>query len=134
MTINLTVDPSLPKAVYLQLMDQIIHLIAVGELRNGDQLPSIRKLSVALRINPNTVVKVYRQLEELGFVSSHHGLGFFVSPRNIAFAKRELRKQALQKISSAVEDAIALGASGEDVLEMVREITGAERSNVAAGD
>ena len=57
------IDPSNSVPIYRQIMEQIIYRIAAGELLPGDQLPSIRRLSTSLRINPNTVIKSYRELE-----------------------------------------------------------------------
>ena len=72
----LRVDPGLPAPLYRQITDQVIYRIAAGEIREGEQLPSIRRLATELRINPNTVIKAYRELELRGFAASRHGKGF----------------------------------------------------------
>jgi GntR family transcriptional regulator len=66
-------------AVYLQIQAQIERRIAAGSLAPGDPLPSVRTLAKQLRINPNTVVRAYRELEHLGLVETRHGEGTFVA-------------------------------------------------------
>jgi GntR family transcriptional regulator len=66
-------------AVYLQIQTQIERRVAAGSLAPGDPLPSVRTLAKELRINPNTVVRAYRELEHLGLVETRHGEGTFVA-------------------------------------------------------
>ncbi len=101
--------------VYEQLKRQIVFHIVSGRLDEGEKLPSIRELAAALRINPNTVAKTYRQLETDGFVTSRKGLGVFISAgerelqsnRNDIF--RELTDEYLSK-------AAALGLNAEEIM------------------
>src|SRR6187399_469987 len=72
-------NPSLGVPIYLQLMEQVKHAIETGALRPGDQLPGMRPLAEELVINPNTVAKVYRELEHEGVIELRHGSGAFVS-------------------------------------------------------
>lgn len=65
--------------MYLQIQAQIERRIAAGSLAPGEALPSVRTLAKQLRINPNTVVRVYRELEFLGLVETRHGEGTFVA-------------------------------------------------------
>jgi GntR family transcriptional regulator len=78
-------------AVYLQIQTQIERRVAAGSLAPGDPLPSVRTLAKELRINPNTVVRAYRELEHLGLVETRHGEGTFVA----AGAQRLTRASAL---------------------------------------
>jgi GntR family transcriptional regulator len=78
-------------AVYLQIQTQIERRVAAGSLAPGDPLPSVRTLAKELRINPNTVVRAYRELEHLGLVETRHGEGTFVA----AGAQRLARASAL---------------------------------------
>ena len=64
--------------VYRQIIDQVRGGIASGALAVGDQLPTVRQLAVDLRINANTVAKVYRDLERAGLVETRRGVGTFV--------------------------------------------------------
>src|SRR5439155_4293448 len=72
-------NPSSGVPIYLQLMEQVKHAIETGALRPGDQLPGMRPLAEELVINPNTVAKVYRELEHEGIIELRHGAGAFVA-------------------------------------------------------
>ena len=91
-------NPSSGVPVYLQLMEQIKHAIETGALRAGDQLPGIRPLAEQLVINPNTVAKVYRELELEGVIELRHGAGAFVAPN--ALAKKVTEKVRAARPSS----------------------------------
>src|SRR5436309_4279088 len=69
--------------VYRQLIDQVRGGIASGQLTKGDQLPTVRQLAVDLEINPNTVVRAYRELELGGLLETHQGTGTFVSSQKL---------------------------------------------------
>ena len=69
--------------VYRQLIEQVRNGIALGSLRSGDQLPTVRQTAVDLAINPNTVVRAYRELEILGTIETHQGTGTFVSSQKV---------------------------------------------------
>ena len=86
-------------ATYLQLVQQVRHALRVGLLAEGDQLPTAREVVASLAINPNTVLKAYRELEREGLVAGRPGLGTFVlrtlpGPSRLATAKlrRDLDK------------------------------------------
>jgi GntR family transcriptional regulator len=114
------IDPSLSVPIYTQIMDQIMYRIASGELKTGDQLPSIRSLSVDLRINPNTVIKAYRELEHLGYASSHHGKGYFIGGKGIAPARDEWREKAIAELKNATDHSLGVGIK-PDVIRAVLE-------------
>lgn len=71
-------NPASGVPIYLQLMEQVKHAITTGALEPGEQLPSIRKVAEDLVINPNTVVKAYRELEHDGVIEMRQGTGAFV--------------------------------------------------------
>lgn len=82
---------------YLQLIQQVKHSIRLGHLQVGDRLPTVRDVAFELAVNPNTVLKAYRQLETEGLVESRPGLGMYVAtaiagphPREQARLRREL--------------------------------------------
>src|SRR5258706_5015970 len=74
-------NPASGVPIYLQLMEQVKHAIETGALRPGDQLPGIRPLAQELVMNPNTVAKVYRELEHEGVIELRHGSGAYVAQR-----------------------------------------------------
>ena len=71
-------DPTSGVATYLQLVQQVRHALRIGTLRPGDQLPTAREVVAKLAINPNTVLKAYRELERDHLVAARPGQGTFV--------------------------------------------------------
>ena len=70
---DLRVSPSSGVPIYLQLMAQIKHAVDIGAIREGEQLPTIRKVAEELAMNPNTVARAYRELEHEGIIEVHTG-------------------------------------------------------------
>ena len=66
--------------VYMQIIHHVQAAVASGQLKEGDQLPTIRALRVTLDVNPNTVAKAYRELQHLGLITAEHGSGYYVAP------------------------------------------------------
>jgi GntR family transcriptional regulator len=71
-------NPTSGTPLYVQLVERLKHSIATGAIKAGEQLPSVRKMAEDLVINPNTVVRAYRDLESEGLVELRHGSGVFV--------------------------------------------------------
>jgi GntR family transcriptional regulator len=67
--------------VYRQIIDQVLGGISAGSLKAGDQLPTVRQLAVDLAINPNTVVRAYRELEIREVLSTQQGTGTFITEK-----------------------------------------------------
>src|SRR5229473_4235063 len=84
--------------VYRQLIDQVRGGIASGSLGAGDQLPTVRQLAVALAINPNTVLRAYRELELGGLLETHQGTGTFIAKRKLEKNDGERQRQLAQII------------------------------------
>lgn len=116
---NVVIDSQSPVAMYRQIVEQIIQNLATGQLAPGDQLPSIRSLSTSLRINPNTVIKAYRELELRGFAQSRHGKGFFAADGSAQQARDNWRVRAREEIADAVARAIKLGMSPSEIMDIV---------------
>lgn len=100
MALSFNIDTSHPTPLYHQLERAIRFSIATGKLALGDQLPTVRQLAVDLRINANTVAKVYAELERLGIVETRRGVGTFVRARHFEAAREKDRERELR----AVED------------------------------
>jgi len=105
-------NPSSGVPIYLQLMEQIKHAIEVGALRAGEQLPTIRKLSEDLVMNPNTVVRAYRELQHEGVIELKHGSGAYIS-ESVAGEARVTRKAQLI-VQSALERLMSLGLTKDE--------------------
>jgi GntR family transcriptional regulator len=83
---------------YRQIIDQILGAIASGTLRGGDQLPTVRQLAVDLSINPNTVVRAYRELEIRGILTTQQGIGTFVTTQPVRVDEAVRQRQLDQLI------------------------------------
>lgn len=105
--------------VYRQIIDQVRGGIASGALCVGDQLPTVRQLAVDLSINPNTVVRAYKELELSGQLETHQGTGTFISGQKIPNADAERERQLSQIVADAVARAGAAGFTIEQLLEQL---------------
>jgi GntR family transcriptional regulator len=108
--------------VYRQIMDQVRAGLAAGTLLAGDQLPTVRQLAVDLAINPNTVVRAYRELELGGLLETHQGTGTFIAERKPAKGGAERDRQLAQIVGDCVARAGAAGFTVDDLLEQLREL------------
>ena len=108
--------------VYRQLIDQVQGGIASGSVSSGDQLPTIRQVAVDLAINPNTVMRAYRELEIRGFLETQQGTGTFISNRKPQHNQVERDRQLDQLVSDFVARAGAAGFSVQQLVESLREI------------
>ena len=106
-------NPSSGIPLYLQLMEQVKHSVETGALREGDQLPTIRRLAEDLVMNPNTVVRAYRELEHEGVVKLKHGSGVFI--KESASGRARLIHKAQTVIQSTVERLLSLGLTEDEL-------------------
>ena len=117
--LNISLDNKSAVPVYEQVKQAIKWSILSGYLEAGDQLPSLRELATMLHINPNTIVKVYFQLEVEGFVSSRAGSGFFVC-KDKKKADPQARKLFEQLSQEYIAKITALGFSGQDLIDSLQ--------------
>lgn len=117
---SLRINPSLGLPVYRQVMEGIQNMAAAGVLKAGDRLPSVRELASQLRINPSSVVKVYKSLQRTGLITLDQGRGTFISGQAKA---HEAGKRSLlaQEIGKVVERGRQYGMSDKEIREMVSE-------------
>ena len=108
--------------IYRQIIDQVLGRIAAGTLVPGTQLPTVRQLAVDLSINPNTVVRAYRELEIRGVLETQQGTGTFISRETVQRSEVERRRQLNQIVSEFVSRAGAAGFTVEDLLEQLRDV------------
>jgi GntR family transcriptional regulator len=115
--------------VYRQLIDQVRGGIASGSLTAGDQLPTVRQLAVDLAINPNTVMRAYRELELGGLLETHQGTGTFISNKKMEKKSAERDRQLTQMAGEFAARAGASGFSLEDLIDRLRDLlpSGAQR-------
>ena len=102
--------------IYAQIEEQVRAMIAAGQLRPGDQLPTIRQLAADLRINYNTVAHAYMELDRAGVITTQRGRGTFVAGLPDEEEMAQLREEQLHSIlRSSLEEAHRLGYSLEEV-------------------
>jgi GntR family transcriptional regulator len=107
------VNPSSGVPLYIQLMEQVKHAVETALLQPGEQLPTIRKVAEDLVINPNTVVRAYRELEHEGVVLLRHGSGVYVSEHASNRAKVTRKGQTI--IQSALDRLFSLGLTEDEM-------------------
>lgn len=117
------INPGDPTPIYAQLERAIRFAIATDKLRVGEQLPTVRQLAVDLKINANTVAKVYVELERAGIVETRRGIGTFVrigQPATAMMAMRNDRERELRAfVERIVSEAYSLGFSLDEVVEQL---------------
>jgi len=106
---------------YQQVVQQVRHALRLGLLREGDQLPKVKDVVAALAINPNTVLKAYRELELAGLVEARQGSGTFVkaSPGSAAPEDFDPLRATL---AVWVTEARSAGLEDEDIYALLREV------------
>jgi GntR family transcriptional regulator len=107
--------------LYRQVIDQVMGGIATGSLAGGDQLPTVRQLAVDLSINPNTVVRAYRELEIRGVLETQQGTGTFVSHQKIERDEVERQRRLDELVGQFVARAGAAGFSLQELLQRIQE-------------
>jgi GntR family transcriptional regulator len=121
MHIPIQISQTDPRPMYLQIKEQLRHRIAVGELKSGDEIPSIRALAVATRVSVITIKRAYLELELEGVILTRQGRGSFVAENANLGAHMQAQELDAQ-LATAVHTAALLGIRGEALVERLREI------------
>ena len=120
MKLSIDFESSVP--IYVQAEEQIHSLIAAGQLRPGEQLPTIRELAADLRVNFNTIARAYLELDREGVISTQRGRGTFVAgvPDEEQMSRKRLKKlHAI--VRSALDEAHRLGYEPGEIAEVFEE-------------
>ena len=96
---NMHLDFRSGQPIYIQIVEQIRELVASGELKPGDQLPTVRQLATELRINFNTVARAYRLLDEAGLISTQQGRGTYIWEIPDEETSHRLRQEELESLT-----------------------------------
>jgi GntR family transcriptional regulator len=107
---------------YRQIIDQVQGGLASGALAAGDQLPTVRQLAVDLAINPNTVLRAYRELEIRGVLDTQQGTGTFIADRKIVQDEPERGRKLEQLVGEFVARAGAGGFTVQDLMSRLSEL------------
>ena len=119
MTFRLDLESGVP--VYRQIIDQVHGARASGALRPGARLPTVRQLAVDLSINPNTVVRAYRELELTGIITTHQGTGTFLTERKVEINEAERERKLDQLVADFVSRAGREGFTIKDLRNRLKE-------------
>lgn len=105
--------------LYQQIKDQIKEAIFMGELADGDSLPSIRNFANDLKVSILTIRRVYEELEQEGFLIRQVGIGTFISTGNLELLKDSKRRVVEQKMVEMLQEARMLGITKEELYDML---------------
>ena len=111
---NLAFDDRMP--IYRQIILQFHRAFVRREIKPGERIPSIRELSAVLKVNTNTVQRVYQELERDGLISSKRGTGYFFT-EELGMDKKVRRELALESLRRFVDEMRALGCVDKEILE-----------------
>ncbi|HEY3930348.1 MAG TPA: GntR family transcriptional regulator [Candidatus Koribacter sp.] len=107
---------------YRQIIDQVLGGMATGALGPGQQLPTVRQLAVDLAINPNTVVRAYRELEIRGVLDTQQGSGTFITEKKLERDEVERRRALNQIVTEFVARAGAAGFTVAELMEQIHDL------------
>jgi len=119
--VKFAIDTKSGVPLYRQLIQQVKSALARGELNPGNQLPTVRQLAVELSINPNTVIRAYRELEIEGVLETHQGSGTFVGTQKPEVDRLERQRMLNQILTDFLARAATYGLTLEDILEGLRQ-------------
>ena len=114
---ELRLDDGSGVPIYRQIMSQVTAAIASGALARGDQLPTVRQASVDLAVNPNTVVRAYRELEIRGVLETQQGTGTFIAQQQSKPDEAERRRQLSQMLGEFVSRVTSCGFTTGELIE-----------------
>jgi GntR family transcriptional regulator len=109
--------------IYLQIARQVEQLVAKGELKLGDQLPTVRELATELRINFNTVGRAYRVLDETRLISTQRGRGTYIWEEPTEETLKQLKRKSLEELTrNYLHEVGQLGYAMEDAIDELKQI------------
>jgi GntR family transcriptional regulator len=119
---NIHLDFRSGTPIYTQIVEQVKQQVLSGELKPGDQLPTVRALALELRVNFNTVARAYRLLDEAGIISTQQGRGTYILDVPPPERTDKLRRQALQALTrDYLNEALRLGSSPDEISQTLKE-------------
>jgi GntR family transcriptional regulator len=118
----LQIDHHSGQPIYRQVIDQIRRQVMAGQLREGEQLPSVRDLAAQLRVNPMTISKVYSLLEMEGLLDRRRGVGLFVVGLNKSEASRTKSDMLEEALTKAVVLAVQLGIPEDKARDLLTRL------------
>jgi GntR family transcriptional regulator len=128
MQIDVNLRSDIP--IYIQIVEQVRQRVAEGELKPGDQLPTVRALASELRVNFNTVARAYRLLDEAGVISTQQGRGTYILEMPPPEVSERLRHESLEALARRyLSEAKRLGYNPQQAIEIFRQTADAWQEN-----
>jgi GntR family transcriptional regulator len=128
--INFILDPKSGIPFYRQIIDQIRYGVAIGKLKVGEQLPTVRALAVQLKVNLNTVSKAYRELEIQDVLETQQGTGTFIGNLKVQIPKEERELKLATICSEFLSIASSYGFSIQDLISALKKNKGEEKCKI----
>ena len=125
--IDFKLDPKSGVPFYRQIIDQIRYGVATGSLNVGEQLPTVRALAVALKVNLNTVSKAYRELEIQNVLETQQGTGTFIGSINVQISDEERQSKLASICAEFLSIAASYGFSIEEITHELKQRQGGEK-------
>ncbi len=125
------IDNASDRAVYVQIIDQVKRDIALGRLTREERLPTVRQLAQQLAINPNTIAKAYRQLEQEGIIITRSGAGAFIANLDSMLSKSVRRKLICDELERIVVEAFHMQIDKETITDWFHAAM--EKFNLTSG-
>jgi GntR family transcriptional regulator len=125
------IDNASDRAVYLQIIDQVKRDIALGRLAKEERLPTVRQLAQQLAINPNTIAKAYRQLEQEGIIVTKAGAGAFVANLDSVLSRAVRRKLICDELERIVVEAFHMQIDKQTITDWFHAAI--EKFNLTSG-
>ena len=118
----ISIDPKSGVPLYRQIIESVKFAISRGDLGPGDKLPTVRQLAVDLEVNPNTVIRAYREMELGGLLDTHQGSGTFVTGERPEVDELERNRMLDQILTELLARASNYGFSLEEVFDGLRQL------------
>lgn len=119
--IHFKLDPKTGSPFYRQIIDQIKFGIAIGNLKAGEQLPTVRSLAVDLKVNLNTVAKAYKELEIQNVLETQQGTGTFIGDIKIQIPAKEKNNKLKEICNEFSSIAFSYGFSVDDIINQLKK-------------
>jgi GntR family transcriptional regulator len=120
--VNLDFNSGIP--IYIQIVDQVRALLLSGELKPGDQLPTVRQLASELRVNFNTIARAYRLLDEARLISTQRGRGTYLLDADLMNDKENFRQDSIEaQVKTLIQSLVAQGYSVDEIRATLENLT-----------
>lgn len=119
--INFVLDPKAGIPFYRQIIDQIKYGIVSGNLKTGEQLPTVRALAIELKVNLNTIAKAYKELEIQNILETQQGTGTFIRKIDVRIPEKEKNKKLQDICNEFVTIAHSYGFSVDDIISQLKK-------------